>query len=274
MIDALDRVEPVARQLVARIDAVLVRHGAPADHQVWSLLRRLAVTPSDAVEFAVALDPGAVRAAADRIRAQIDRYAAHPVPRQLPWSGPAAQAFAEVAGSLAAHLGGSASLRSAAADPDTLLGRLLATASYVDDLAGWCVRSRAAMATTLADVLSSAEAVILWSTDVTGPGAARALPTDPMPTDPTPAGPIPAGPRSTGPIPVGPVRAGPAAVPPIGVVVAAADLGAHLLAAADAIHQAGHRVLEAWPDRLARLPYHPPALSTGPGRAAAVWFRP
>ena len=57
MIDALARIEPVARGLLREVDDVLVAHAAPAEHPVWALLRRLATTPADAVRFFAGLDP-------------------------------------------------------------------------------------------------------------------------------------------------------------------------------------------------------------------------
>jgi hypothetical protein len=67
--DALARVEPVARPLLREVDVALATLGAPADHPVWPLLRRLGVTPADAVAFFAEARPDAIRSAGAAVEA-------------------------------------------------------------------------------------------------------------------------------------------------------------------------------------------------------------
>jgi len=157
--DALARLEPVARDLVHRVDTALVTLGAPADHPVWPLLRRLGVTPADAVRFVVETDPTPLRATAAALRDRAEAYEATELPADLPWRGAAGETYAEQAAGLRAHLG-------------ELAGRLRATAAYADDVADWSARSRERLARALADVLTSAQAVTVRTGTSPAPAAA------------------------------------------------------------------------------------------------------
>jgi hypothetical protein len=216
MTDLLDRIEPVARPLLSRVDAALIAHGAPAGHPIWDLLRRLGGTPGDAVAFVAGLDPTPLRSAGREVTEQISRYAAAPIPSRIPWSGASGEAYAPVAAALEAHLGSPEG-----DEAQTMTGQLRATASYVDDVAAWVGTARASMAAALADVLGSSQALSVRTTSALAGDLSQL------------AGRVPAE-----------------------VVVAAADIGAHLLAAAEQAHAAGHRLLQQWAGRLRELTYH------------------
>jgi len=224
--DALDRVEPVARDLLARVDATLVRHGAPPDHPIWTDLRRLGTVPGDAVAFFHRTDGTDLRSAAARLRNQAEQYTVAAIPPDVHWHSTAGESYSAHASALAAHLSseaapgaGSGTGAGAGADESTMAGRLRATADYAEAVADWFCRSRDGMAMALADVLASAEALTMRS---------------------------PAHPEST-------VAAG--------VVTAAADIGAHVLSAAAMARAAGHDLLYDSQGRLDLLVYRAPALS-------------
>jgi hypothetical protein len=163
--DALARLEPVARDLMRQVDAALVTLGAPPHHPVWGLLRRLGTTPADAVAFLVEVDVGALRDAAAGLRRQADAYEAAEVPTDLPWRGAAGDAYAARSTDLRRHL---------AADEGggSMAHRLRDTAACADDVADWYVRSRDRLARALADVLTSAQAVAVRSRPAGGHVAA------------------------------------------------------------------------------------------------------
>ena len=147
--DALDRLEPVVRPVLHRVDEALTTLGAPPEHPIWDHLRRVGATPGDAVLFFVELRPVRLRAAAQRLREQAMGYEAAAVPVNPPWQGGAGEAFAAHATGLGAHLRGD----------EGLAGALRASASYVDAVADWGQRSRDRMARALAEVMASAQAV-------------------------------------------------------------------------------------------------------------------
>ena len=218
--DALARLEPIARPLLRQIDEALETLGAPPAHEVWSLLRQVGATPADAVTaFAdlIGADSlgGGLRAAAGTLRELAEQYAAVAIPAGVPWAGGAGEAYSARAAALASYLHGD--------DDDTMAGRLATTASYVDDVADWQARSRDRIARALADVLSSAQAVTLRMQSASGSGSGG------------------------------------------GRVEAAADVGAHVLAAAADVLADGRDVHRAWADRLDELPFRGP-LDAGPGR--------
>jgi hypothetical protein len=235
--DALTRLEPVARPLLRQVDEALATLGAPAEHQVWRLLRQVGATPGDAVTIFADLtgadaSVGSLRVAAGALREQADAYLAATIPASVPWAGGAGEAYAARAAALGSHLHGDGPTHGHREGPfdgrDSMAGRLAATASYVDEVADWQARSRYRIARVLADVLSSAQAVSLRA--ATGLGAAP----------------------------------GPSAE-----VLAAADIGAHVLvAAADALDE-GRDLHRAWDERLAELPYRGP-VDAGPGRFDAT----
>jgi hypothetical protein len=239
--DALTQLEPVARPLLRQVDEALATLGAPAEHQVWRLLRQVGATPADSVTiFAdlTAADPsgGSLRVAAGALREQADAYLAASMPASVPWAGGAGEAYAARAAALGSHLYGDGPtdgrLEGRFEGPvdgrDSMAGRLAAMASYMDEVADWQARSRHRIARVLADVLGSAQAVALRA--ATGPSA---------------------GPGASA------------------EVLAAADIGAHVLVAtADAIDE-GRDLHRAWDERLAELPYRGP-VDAGAGRFDAT----
>jgi hypothetical protein len=207
--DALARLEVVARDLMRQVDAALVTLGAPADHPVWGLLRRLRTTPADAVAFFVGIDASGLRDAAATLRDQAEGYEAMPIPVDVPWRGAAGESYAAHGTDLDNHLTG------------PLAHRLRGSAACADEVADWCRRSRDRLARALATVLTSAEAVT--------------------------------------------VRSG----PPTGVVVAAADIGAHVLAAVDEAVAAGRALHDRWQPNLSEAVFHRSA-DPGPARLDAT----
>jgi hypothetical protein len=218
--DLLDRVYPVARELLDRVDATLLAGGAPADHPVWPLLRRLGALPGELVAHLAGVVPDGLTTPGDTLRQHATgyRHRADEVPMPAAWRGPAADAYATSWSGLSAHLAGSG--------PDTLAGRLTDTAGYLDDVAAWLGRSRRSVAGTVAECLGSAEALTLRS----GSG------------DLTPAW-----------------FAGSGTPSPSAVTRAAATIGAHLLATAAEVLDDGRAVHERWSGRLDELSYRPPA---------------
>jgi hypothetical protein len=220
--DLLDRVYPVAQDLLGRIDATLLTGGAPADHPIWALLRRVGALPGDVVTHLAAVAPDGLTGASDAMHRHADGYRqrADAVPMPAAWTGPAADAYAAAWSALSAHLAGSGS--------DTLAGRLADTAAYLDEMRGWLVRGRRALAGTVAECLGSAEAVTLHSAPDTadwlaGHGTGSGVPS------------------------------------PTAAVRAAATLGAHLLQTAAEIVDDGRLLHDRWAGRLGELTYRPPA---------------
>ncbi len=100
----------------------------------------------------------------------------------------------------------------------SLCGRMDATASYVEDIANWYETSRILLARALAEALTSAQAVTVR--------CCAGLSVD-----------------------------GPTARVPAKVITAAADVGAHVLAAAATAQEAGQDLLRRWSPRLGQLPF-------------------
>lgn len=167
--DALDRLATPAADLLARVDGTLAEAGAPIEHPVWPLLRRVGTLPGDAVRAVTALRPGPADAAEPALRQLAQAYgdaqvtASHPVS----WTGAGADAFAAHRSALVAHL---------AQGEESLSGRLAATAGYADALAGWVAQTRIEVARALAAVLGSTQAVTLVVGPVDAPVSARAVP--------------------------------------------------------------------------------------------------
>jgi hypothetical protein len=146
--DALDRLAEPARPLLSNVDNVLVRTGAPGDHPIWPLLRRLRVLPGDAVAAVAALGPAPLAAAGPALRALSGEYA-QPQATLPAWQGPAAEAFAARWTTLSAYV------------EQGLAERLADTAGYAEAVADWVSRTRLALARALAAVMTSAQAVTL-----------------------------------------------------------------------------------------------------------------
>lgn len=225
--DLLDQIHPASRDLLDRVDATLLAAGAPEDHRIWPLLRRVGALPGEAVGHLAAATPERLAAAAVPLRDHADGYRSSvaSVPAVAAWRGPAAEGFAAQWSTLSGHLAG---------DEETMAGRLLDTARFLDDVSGWLTRARRELAGALAECLGSAQA-----------GAVRGLQASVhLAGTPTPRE----------------------------AVVAAATIGAHLLAAVAEIIDDGQRTLDDWADRLSDLPYPavpaPPAGIPAGGRLA------
>jgi hypothetical protein len=153
----MDRLDPLletAGPLLRRVDQVLSAGGAPVDHEVWRHLRRVRLLPWEAVQAVAALRPGDLADAAPELRAGARSCArvAASLPPPAEWTGDAADAYDAARRRAAAHLSGG---------PDNLDKRLEATADLADALVGWMTGARDDLASVLAEVLTSAEALTL-----------------------------------------------------------------------------------------------------------------
>lgn len=156
MTDALDRLSSPGADLLGRVDAALLAHGVPTDHPVTGLLRRLGALPADALHAISMLRPAPLRAVASDLRRTAEAYERQRDLLTVPaeWDGTAAEEFAAHRAALAGLL-----RETGSPDEESLVGRLRATAGYLDDVAEWMDRSRGDLARSIADVLGSAEAV-------------------------------------------------------------------------------------------------------------------
>jgi hypothetical protein len=156
--DALDRLISPGADLLGRVDAVLTAHGLPADHPATELLRRLGALPSDLLEAVSTWRSDPLRDTAADLHRTAEAYEQQRDQLGTPtgWEGAAGAGFEAHRQSVVRFLGETG-------DPDetSLLGRLRATAAYLEDVAEWLDRSRSAMARAVADALGSAEAVRL-----------------------------------------------------------------------------------------------------------------
>ncbi|HEX5594460.1 MAG TPA: hypothetical protein VFX61_00315 [Micromonosporaceae bacterium] len=212
--DALDHLAGPAADLLRRVDDLLAEAGAPDTHRIWPLLHRLRLLPGAAVEAIVALRPGPLPAASAGLRTLIDRYgeAAATLDTEVEWAGGAAELFAAHRAALAEHLTGG---------PESLAGRLGESLSFLESTGEWISAGRAALARTLAAVLTSAEAVAV----VIGPGAAP------------------------------PAGAGEFSVATVALTApaAAAEIGARVLATVAEIHDRGETIRQRWSPDLAEV---------------------
>ena len=172
--DTLASVAEPGRDLLARVDAVLAASGAPADHPIWPLMRRVGALPGDVLEAFCALVPENLAAAGERVRVRAETYAEERADlaaavTATDWTGTSASAFEQRWAALGEHLGGSA-----APDAPSLAGRLAATASYVDDVAAWMRAARGDLAHEVATALGSQEAVRLRVADAGAGGTSVA----------------------------------------------------------------------------------------------------
>ncbi|WP_326561362.1 hypothetical protein [Micromonospora sp. NBC_01796] len=216
--DPLDHLAGPGSDLLRRVDDLLAAAGAPDDHWIWPLLRRLGTLPGDALGEVVALRPAPLAAAGHAVRTLVREYdhARADLTGGDPWQGAGAQAYAAHRDALAAYLDG---------DPESLTGRLEATAAYADAVDDWVAQSRHALARTLADVLGSAEAVAV----VTGTDSGT-------------------------------------------VALAAAEIGARVLATVTEAEARGTALLHQWAPDLTELPYRGP-VDPGPTRLdATTWI--
>jgi hypothetical protein len=173
--DALDRVAAPGRDLLDRVDAVLMGRGAPADHAIWPLLRRIGALPGDMLAAFVALRPEPLLAAGAAVRRRAEecveeRSDLDAAVAAAQWEGDAASGFLARWRALATHLGDRA-----AAEQESLAGRLAATASYVDDVAAWVRAARLDLARAVTTALGSLDALQVRAGDPAGGGRAPVL---------------------------------------------------------------------------------------------------
>jgi len=233
--DVLDRVAEPGRDLLSRVDTMLAAGGAPPDHPVWPLLRRVGALPGDVLDAFCALAPERVTAAGDAVRGRAEAYVEEQADlaaavAATAWEGDSAAAFGQRWASLGGYLGGYPG-GEVTAGGQSLAGRLAATASYLDEVAGWMRSARRDLAHEVATALGSMEAVRVRAPATSAQGQ--------------------------------PGRAG----------SAAATIGAVVLAVADRQAGAAEEVLERWADRLTDLPFRPstdPVGRTGTTTRAAV----
>ncbi|MFD6754699.1 MULTISPECIES: hypothetical protein [Micromonospora] len=217
--DALDRLAEPGLDLLRRVDTLLAA-GAPEGHRVWPLLRRMQVLPGEALRHFLDLRPGPLAAAGQAVRRHVHGYdrACAALTDPLLWSGPAAAAYGETRAVLLRHLD---------EGPESLVGRLEATAGYAEALADWVEGSRLAVARALAEVIGSAEAV----TVVTATSVTRAV--------------SHSGPSSPG-------------------AVAAAEIAARLLAVLGVAYDGAETLVRQWGPSMAESVLRPPAARARP----------
>lgn len=166
--DQLDQVIQTAGPLLRRVDEVISAVGAPADHRIWAELRRVGLLPGDAVYAVAGLRPAELVEAAPELRADARSYAdiAQSLPAPGDWTGDAAEAYEATRRRTAGHLSGGG---------ESLDERLEATADLADALIEWMNQSRAELAATLAEILSSAEALDLSNESAVDPAAGQEM---------------------------------------------------------------------------------------------------
>lgn len=238
MSDLLARVDDVARDLLSRVDAILLVAGVPAGHPAAALLPEARALPGEAFAGFAGMSPAALADAAHALRGLLDRYAVEH--RRLAarprWEGATAAAALSRAAGLTGRLHGSGG--------DTLGGRLAATVRYLEEVAGWLSAARDAMAVTVARCLTSAEAVTVRA----------AVPPEAVAADWRGGGAA--------------IRPDALAAPvlPAGCAAAAATVAAEVLRTAVRVHREGCDLYADWSGRLGETTYHPAA----PERAPAV----
>lgn len=231
MMDILTRVVTPGSDLLERVDRALLAGGAPPDHPIWPLLRRLGALPGELVAGLAAADPEALRLAARQLSELAESYVdgTAAVPADPGWRGDAAAAFGVRWQAMAGYL---------SEGTESMAGRLAATASYVDDVAGWLAGTRDAVALALAECLDSIEATTLRT--------------------------LPAGALASGAPGLASawLAAGDGAAAGAGRdrgLRAAATLGAHVLAAASRALEEGEALRVRWSGHLGELAYRPAA---------------
>ncbi|MFX0593476.1 hypothetical protein [Melissospora conviva] len=155
--DELDRLAAPVRDLLGRVDVLIAAAGAPDHHPLWPALRRMRMLPGDAYAAFAALRPEPLIAAADEVRRLTRGYDQAGLEiADGGWDGAAGNTFAGVRTALATHLDGG---------PESLVGRMEATAGYAGALADWVQSSRGTLARTCVELLGSAEAVTVCGAD-------------------------------------------------------------------------------------------------------------
>jgi uncharacterized protein YukE len=131
---------------------------------VWTQMRRVRLLPGDAARAVAVLRPEDLGEASPELRADARAYAgiAESLPSPGTWTGDAAEAYDAARQRVADHLSGGL---------ESLDERLEATADLADALADWMAQTRADLARTLAEVLSSTEALALSAASTIDPAA-------------------------------------------------------------------------------------------------------
>jgi hypothetical protein len=168
--DVLDRVAEPGRELLSRVDTMLAAGGGPPDHPVWPLLRRVGALPGDVLDAFCALAPDRLTAAGNAVRGRAEAYVEERADlatavAATTWEGDSAAAFGQRWASLGGYLGADAS-----SGGQSLAGRLAATASYLDEVAGWMRSARRDLAHEVATALGSMEAVQVRAPAPAAPG--------------------------------------------------------------------------------------------------------
>jgi hypothetical protein len=227
--DALDRLAEPGDDLLRRVDTLLSAAGIAPGSPAEPMLLRVGALPSEVLDYGMRLDVGALRASVAELRAVGDRF--RPLPARLAadvgqstWEGRGAEAFGVAWTALAGFIGGEA-------DADTIVGRVDATAAYLEGVASWAAGFRHELAEAIARVISSTEAVLVVT--ASGPGAS--------------------------------VTAGEAEA-----VAAAGRIAERVLrTAADAL-DAADELRRKWEDQLGELEYQPPQVPRGPAVISGV----
>ncbi|WP_433613035.1 hypothetical protein ACQP2P_03015 [Dactylosporangium sp. CA-139114] len=157
MTDALDRLAGPGDDLFRRVEVLLDAGGVSAGSRVEGLLVRVGAMPGEVLDYALRLDVGSIRAAVQELRGLGDHFRVLPERlsadvRGSGWEGSGAEAFGVAWAALAAFIGG---------DENSIVGRVDATAAYLDGVAGWAEEFRSELAEAVARVLQSAEAVVV-----------------------------------------------------------------------------------------------------------------
>lgn len=219
--DPLERLAEPGLDLLRRVD-ILLATGAPEGHAVWPLLRRMQVLPGAAVRSFLELPAVAFSDAGRSVRHLVRGYdeVSAALTESVLWSGTAATAFGEYRAALLSHLD---------EGPESLVGRLEATAGYAAALADWIERSRRTLARTLAAVLGSAEAVAVVAATSAPPTASAQLVVS---------------------------------VPHPAAEVEAAEIAARVLAVLSAAYDGAETLLRQWGPSLAESPWRAPVTGT------------
>lgn len=161
--DGLVEIHTEAASMLDCVDASLTRHGAPAEHRIWPLLRRRGLLPGDAVASVVAWTPGPLLERALLLRVHRERCLEVDgmLQGRSDWEGAAGDVF-------------EARLSTTRNEHDAFTMNTATMADYLEDLADWIARGRVRLAHRLATVLVSAQSVTLkvgGATDVQAPTA-------------------------------------------------------------------------------------------------------
>ncbi|MFB9442530.1 hypothetical protein Dvina_03205 [Dactylosporangium vinaceum] len=169
MADALDRLAVPGEELLRRVDRILARGGVSPESDVAGLLRLVGMLPGEVLEYGLRLDVGSLQEAARELAGVGDRFRVLPAKLSADvdrsgWQGGGAAAFGAVWVALADHIGDGGSA-------DSIVGRIDATADYLDAVVDWAAGLRYELAEAVARVISSAEAVTVVTAGAGGPGA-------------------------------------------------------------------------------------------------------